>query len=151
MKNIVSLDTKVKCCYCKQQGFFCSSIDEYSCPRCDHLEIWDDIYKTFKGDDIRCVYTFCKYCNIIYELGCMHGENGCCFAIRNAHFIKKYEYEGDVYEGMPQFENEEEWLREAPKIKVLEQICPNKRLICPKASYPIETHPQYYRECNLKQ
>jgi hypothetical protein len=54
MKNIVSLDTKVKCCYCKQQGFFCSSIDEYSCPRCDHLEIWDDIYKTFKDDDIRC-------------------------------------------------------------------------------------------------
>lgn len=150
MKNIVSFDTKVKCHYCKQQGFFCQ-IDKSSCPRCGNFETWNDIYDTFKSDDIRIIYSFCDNCNIIYDIGCKHGENGCGDAIHNAHFINKYEYEGGVYEGMPQFENEEEWLRESPKIKILEEICPNKRSICPKSHYPIKTHPWYYEECSLKQ
>lgn len=148
MRNIVSLDTKVKCYKCKQQGFFCSIEDFTSCPRCGEHEIWNDIYDTFKDDDIRVEYTFCNKCGIMYELGCMHGENGCTSGIYNGHLIKKYEYEGDVYEGMPHFENEEEWFREAPKIKVLEQIC--KGSVCLRPCYPKETHPQYYKECKLK-
>jgi hypothetical protein len=150
MRNIVSFDTKVNCSLCGQKGFYSEGHEDPRCPRCNIPVFYNDIYDTFKDDDIRVLYDFCDTCKIVFDhSGCNHAENGCDWQIYNAHFISKYEHEGDVYEGMPLFENEEEWLKEGGKIKILETICPNKNSICPKACYPKDKHPQDYRECDL--
>jgi hypothetical protein len=154
MKNIVSIDTKVKCRRCNIKGFFAAT---YHCPRCDYFmgyeysnSINKDIYDEFKEDDIRNQFIFCEKCCIVFKNGCKHMEGGCDDQVENAHFISKYEYEGNVYTGMPLFENEDEWIKEAPKIKVLEIFCSNKGIdSCSKASYPKDKYPQYYEDCDL--
>ena len=115
MKNIVEIDTKVKCWCCDTPGFFSFEFDNMTCPRCEmqtELEYQD--------------FSFCKDCGIVFDsFGCSHGEEK-----YNAHLIKRYEYEGEVYTGMPLFESAEEWKNKCDKIKVLDWHCPNTFCNC---------------------
>jgi hypothetical protein len=134
MKNIVSIDTKVKCCHCFESGFFIFSYEEYTCPRCDCYLINNE--DDDNGDESS--YYFCKSCNIVVNIyGCVHCED-----IMNAHLINEYEYKGEVYTGMPLFENEEEWKVEFKNIKILKLICPNYGSKCHSDKYD-------YGKCEL--
>jgi hypothetical protein len=117
MKNIVEIDTKVKCWCCDTTGFFSKKLDEMTCPRCEMQTDMELEYQDF---------SFCKDCGIIFdEWGCSHfGET------YNAHLIKEYEYEGEVYTGMPLFESVEEWKDKRDEIKVLKWYCPNTNCKC---------------------
>ena len=112
MKNIVEIDTKVKCWCCNNTGFFSFEFENMTCPRC---EIQTELENEKE-------YSFCKSCGIMFDpFGCPHEEEK-----YNAHLIKEYEYKGYVYTGMPLFESIEEWKIECNNIKVLKWHCPNK-------------------------
>ena len=96
-------------------------------------------------DDVTCDY-YCSSCRILFDEGCTHGENGCDSSTYNAHIIGKWEYKGETYVGMPQFDSQEELIKVIQDIKVLEVVCPNEGMgSCLNACYPKKTHPQYYK------
>lgn len=145
MKNLTQINTVVSCIHCGKNGFFCETPhggDDLTCPCCDGLvEKWVlDEYD----------FAFCKKCRFLFKSGCVHAVNGCTSDKYNAHFIRKWKYENEIYVGMPQFDDIEEMKTKMPHIEVLEYICINNGCVCGKSAYPRETHPQYYSDCKLK-
>lgn len=149
MKNIVKCNTTVKCCLCNKEGFIseiCDGADYVTCPLCKEPDYCSGIKSSnseiFKkhfscdcpepiddDDDTFSTFKFCPECKIVYTLGCIHQGD----EIKNAHFISKWEYKGEIYYGMPCFESVEEWYNEMKNIKVLDMVCPNKgRRLCDK-------------------
>lgn len=152
MKNLIKLQTKVKCWHCSTRGFFTQrGYDcDNDCPMCGESSTMVTLMDKTKltdtqMDDIICDY-YCSSCRILFDEGCTHAENGCDSSIYNAHIIGKCEYKGETYIGMPQFDSQEELIKVIRDIKVLEIVCPNEGMgSCPNASYPETTHPQYYK------
>jgi len=165
MKNVTQFNTKQYCYNCKKDGFYCYTpcgADYRTCPLCDssddflgeseeHQKRFEDLLNNYNSDDdIRTDNLFCTRCRIMYKLGCTHAANGCTDDTYSGHFIGKYEYNGNLYIGMPQFDSIDEWFDHANEIKILEWICPNNGIVCTKAYYPIEKHHDQYSICRLK-
>lgn len=151
MKNIAGPNKIDYCILCGLKGFFgeasmgrCGE----ACPCCNtrHYFDWNesDCYKN-KMDlndafDMRNRFLYCRHCGIIFQLGCLHYSSSpysCEEDIKNAHFIKKWRYAGteEVYEGMPHFDNPEDWFHHVNLVEVLEMNCPNKNAQCSKTRY----------------
>lgn len=113
MKNLIKLQTKVNCSRCSTRGFFTQrGYDcDHDCPMCGEKSEMDWLDKSnltdIQIDDIICD-TFCLSCRILFGEGCTHGENGCDSNTYNSHIIGKWEYKGETYIGMPQFDSLEE-------------------------------------------
>lgn len=171
MKNIILLTKKTMCHECKLNGFYCYTprgADYYTCPLCKNNDFFNGIaeYDEFyylhkkyfnnydnidKIDEIYQKNLFCSNCKIIFDIGCVHGCNGCTDDCYNGHFIGRYKYNSIEYIGMPCFDSIEEWYNEIKNIEILEWICPNDNtLFCCKATYPINTHPKSYNKCKLQ-
>ena len=83
---------------------------------------------------MRYVYSYCNHCNIIFELGCMHYVGGCTDNVFNCHFIKKWKHKVSniEYEGMPKFDDKDDWFNNVNNIEVLEIYCPHNNNKCKK-------------------
>jgi hypothetical protein len=90
---------------------------------------------------------FCPYCKILYYEGCVHAENGCSASVYNGHFVKKWSWRGEVYNGMPQFDSINEWYNEIKNVEVMEVGCGNNGLHCEYGFYPKSENPDCYEEC----
>lgn len=151
MRNIKHLTKIEYCILCGLKGFFGeSSMGRCgeSCPCCNRRHFFDwnesDYYK-YQMDiedecDMRNKYLYCSPCGIIFQLGCLHFSNSPYHRedeVKNAHFIKKWRYAGKdkVYNGMPQFNNPEDWFNNVTQVEVLEMDCPNQNAQCLKTHY----------------
>ncbi len=153
MKNITTVRLKrlLFCDICEDIGFFHYTpygADYSSCPLCENFcEYESDI----SGSDKK--ISLCPKCLILFDFyGCTHAEQGCTDSILNGHFISKWENKltGDIYVGMPQFDEIEDWVQNMDNIKILEKICPNKGIpSCKYANYNESEFPQYYEKCDL--
>ena len=162
MKNLLELKTLAECYSCNKNMFVCYTplgADYNTCPLCTRGDFYnlcneEENKKYFKkyynvDDNIYEKYSFCKFCKIIYEVGCTHALEGCTENCYNAHLISKYKYKDEIYDGMPQFDSVDEWYNELNNIIILEWVCINNGLICKKALYPYSTHKELYG-CNLQ-
>ena len=162
MKNIVNIEGKL--------NFTCGTPyggDSVTCPLCGNNDLFYNIgynskkyneyfqkYKYFYQPDKEDIIghyelEYCDKCNIIYDIGCIRSCYGCTSDIYNGHLVKKWKYENNVYYGMPIFDNVEEYLEKIKDIEILEMVCPNNG-IQTGGSYPKETYPNYYTDCELK-
>lgn len=140
MKNVNNIQTIVKCDKCNQGGFFIHNRsscfgDYYSCPLCNS-NTYNPDYDYNKLNEID--FEFCSTCNIMFEYGCTHANEGCDWNITNAHFICKYEYKNNIYNGMPQFDNFEDWIRNVDDVKILEMVCLNNGYHCTNSYHPVK-------------
>jgi hypothetical protein len=87
---------------------------------------------------MRRIYNYCDKCNILFELGCTHCVVGCTSDVYNGHFIKQWTDKTTdiVYDGMPQFDNVDDWFDNANNVEVLEMFCPHNNNKCKKSRYP---------------
>jgi len=159
MKNLIKLNTLAKCYSCNKNMFVCytpNGADYKTCPLCTRGDFYnlcneEEDKKYFEkyvndNDNIYTQYNFCKFCKIIFKLGCIHAQEGCTESCYNAHLISKYKYKDETYDGMPQFDSVDEWYNELNNIIILNWICINNSLKCNKASYPYsENNKEYYR------
>lgn len=119
--------------------------DFHTCPLCGN---WTDDLKEEELDlfleELECLY--CKRCNIVYYYGCSHAVNGCTDDLYYGKIVTSYTYQGNVFNGMPQFESIEECtklLKESQLLLNWECMCiQNSCKGCPKAYYPT-----YHRNC----
>lgn len=153
MKNIsCECNMKLRCYLCKVIGFFCYKPEdgEYvSCPCCKENDYLSRIYVEETHDflnedeyvnDMRNFYNYCETCRILFEVGCTHIRVGCSCDVYNAHFIKKWtdKTTNVIYDGMPQFDNNDDWFHNVNNVEVLEMYCPHKDGKCAATSYPID-------------
>lgn len=155
MKNITNVLKMQKCIDCNKNGYFCYAMCRYThknycgtCPCCgsnDFLNnskinfitkynfLFDEQYKY----DIRYRYKYCNTCKIIFDIGCVHYVGGLMGYVYNCHFVKKWKYNDTdiIYEGMPQFDNEDDWLNNANNITILEMVCPHNNEKCVNTYY----------------
>lgn len=152
MKNIVCVSKIQYCHYCRMKGFFCETPlggDHNTCPCCgkyDFLsttsdEKYDFLYDNEYMNDVRQEYSYCNDCNIIFEVGCIHYCGGCTDNTYNCHFIKKWRDKPTniEYQGMPQFEDENDWFENANNVEILQMYCPHKNDKC------VKNRPDTYR------
>ena len=141
------------CILCGKRGFFCqSSMGRCgaSCPCCGerHFLDWGSSSNYRKNikydetDDMRNLFLYCSKCGIIFQLGCIHFTRGAYDLdedITNSHFIKKWKNKetGLEYEGMPHFDNPDDWFNNANKVEVLEMNCFNKNIQCVKTHFKV--------------
>jgi hypothetical protein len=173
MKNIICIKGLSNCSYCHMDGFFCetpSGSDYHTCPCCgkpdfkylvtsearftkrlnltntEQLTKYDFLKKEEYDDDMRNTFDFCDSCNIIFELGCTHSSRGCTDDIYNCHFISKWKNKvtNEEHNGMPQFENSDDWFDNVNSVEVLEMYCPHNGNRCKKTHYEITSLP-----CNI--
>ena len=160
MKNISNVMQLQQCSACKLKGFFCYTpcgADYITCPCCgeydylnvtgdekyDFLTAWSDEIDDMSCDtegyfeDMRYKYRYCSSCKIMFETGCTHNRGGCTSDIYNAHFIKKWKNKltNIEYDGMPQFEDTDDWFANAVNVEVIENYCPHRTARCVKTSY----------------
>ena len=174
MKNLVQVNTLVKCSRCNNMsGFFVTTpggADYTCCPLCESYDFLsstpeinekhgfvtrsqeivkfiDNSEEIENDENNKFHLKFCRECRIIFDIGCMHGCNGCTSDVYNAHFIRKWKYRGEEYIGMPQFDDIEEWFQEVNNIEILEMCCPNRGIICDRPGYSKDKYPQYYPDC----
>lgn len=151
MKNGTNVSKTYKCYDCNMRGFFGYSpqgADYYTCPCCggyDFLrEQWNKSKEPTKYDflmedeydnDMRILYLYCSKCKIIFEHGCTHAINGCTDDVFNRHFIKKWRDKTTniEYDGMPIFEDQNDWFDNVTNVVVLEMYCPHKGNRCVKS------------------
>ena len=161
MKNITCVKSLQNCYSCKLKGFFCltpNGADFETCPCCGHNDFlntcvnykkqptkYDFLFEDEFENDMRNKYKYCDFCKIIFELGCYHYIGGCTDNIYNCHFIKKWKDQDKdiIYEGMPQFDDSEDWFNNVNNIEVLQMYCPHNNHKCNKG-YPISS------DCRLK-
>ena len=132
----------ISCYRCKQSMFAVtetSDIEKY-CPICDNL-VCEDIgwsYEEFETDKEIYFKNYCKYCKIIFGIGCVHASNGCSDDIFNAELVNKFEINGQKYTGMPIFNSSDEFI-DAYRNKNLKLnfvcTCKGFSYDCPKAGY----------------
>ncbi len=144
VKNTCYVNSTHKCNYCNLKGFFCSTpngADFETCPCCGAYDFLNDCVNSTKYDflfedefenDMRNQYRYCKFCKIIFRLGCDHYNGGCTDNVYNAHFVKKWKHKvtGIEYEGMPLFDDENDWFNEVNNIKILKMYCPHNNNKC---------------------
>jgi hypothetical protein len=154
MKNIVCVNQLQKCGRCEIKGFFCYT--PYgggftTCPCCGENDFlntlhhiqrddkYDFLYEDEFDNDMRNLYSYCKNCKIIYELGCDYCYVGCTDGIYNCHFIKKWKHKKTniEYEGMPMFDDENDWFDNVNNVEILNMYCPHKGSTCIKTIYKI--------------
>lgn len=145
------LDQHLACYCCKQRGYFSHHINYgMSCPLCgqedDYMADDDD-----DDDDDRLGLDFCSACGILFESGCTHASNGCTADVYNGHLIKRWKDKSTniEYDGMPQFNDRQEYNDRWKDVQVLSMMCLNNGLHCTKGFYPKSTHPQNYRSCYI--
>lgn len=143
MKNICEFTGEAICYECKINGFYCytpQGADYYTCSLCENHDF-------FLGSEIFEKKLWNKY----FDVGCVHGCNGCTDNCYNGHFIGKYKYNDIEYIGMPYFDSIDEWYNEIKNIEILEWICPNNiNLFCNKAYYPQTKYSHDYKKCELQ-
>jgi hypothetical protein len=147
MKNIKYVNETQNCYSCKLKGFFCytpSGGDFNTCPCCGNFDFisicdnsktiteYDFLYEDEYENDMRNIYKYCEKCKIIFELGCEHYRGGCTDNTYNCHFIEIWK---DIttnveYQGMPQFENVNDWFCNVNNVEVLKMYCPHKGNKC---------------------
>jgi hypothetical protein len=167
MKNVNKIEYNRGCYSCGKKGFFGETpngADYETCCLCDgytnNMELLekkfnlteDDIDKITDDNKNMMNWNYCDKCHVLSELGCMHSMGGCTDNTYNGHFIAiwKDKKTNEIYEGMPQFDNVEEWFNRVNDIEVIKIVCPNNGIDCSKASYPKIKYPQYYGDkCNL--
>jgi len=150
MKNILCVDKMYYCYHCNVRGFFCytpSGADFQTCPCCGQndflndainrypypkIRMYDFLFEDEFENDMRNVYRYCSFCKIIFQLGCMHYNGGCTSNVYNCHFIKKWKHKTTniVYEGMPLFDNYEDWFNNVNDVVVLKMHCPHNNSKC---------------------
>jgi hypothetical protein len=145
-----------ECWRCKKPGYYIEfprGGDYTTCPLCNcYVEEDGDSEDGDSGGDENNIYysekyeylLFCEKCKILFETGCKHAINGCTDDIHNAHFIDLWKYKNQLEHGMPKFENRKDMLERLKDIEILKFSCPNKGLICEKASYPTKN------DCDIK-
>lgn len=156
MKNSTDLYSLSQCVYCNLKGFFCYIGNNYTtqCPSCKShdyvhsIENENTLYlreiendsskKTTKDTDMRVKYSYCKSCKIMFDIGCIHYKHvktptiDTNYNVYNGHFIKKWidKVTNEPYEGMPLFEDEQDWFENANNVEVIEMYCPHKGSLC---------------------
>lgn len=155
MKNGTCVKECYYCWHCKTSGFFCYTpmgADFKTCPCCgenDYLNTcvnyveeptkYDFLFEDEYENDMRYVYRFCENCKIIFELGCTHFVGGCTDNVYNCHFIKRWRDKSTniEYNGMPQFEDADDWFNNVNNVEILEMCCPHNNNKCTKTFYPV--------------
>lgn len=138
MKNIDKLEGNY--------NFICNTPfggDTTTCPLCCNFDLiynigykteqyneYFDKYKYFYkpyNEDIIGHYKleYCNKCNILYDIGCINKVNGCTSDDYNGHLVNKWKYQDIIYNGMPCFDNVEDYLEKIKYIEILEMKCPN--------------------------
>lgn len=154
MKNLIQINTVVKCFNCYTEGFYTDMLPETDadyCPCCGGIDFvrgyWGrELHKNYfnyndPNDESMYEYdSFCSKCRILYKQGCTHIDD-----LYNAHFIRKWKYKDNVYIGMPQFDSLDEWFSEVKKIEILEWVCINSVTNQNNCSATTREH-----KCNLK-
>lgn len=152
MRNTCTLTPSEKCYFCGIKGFFSHTPnggDYISCPACGTSDFLNDNwcfanetkYNFLQNDefenDMRNLYPYCDKCKIIYSLGCKHNIVGCTDDVYNGHFIKKWKDKTTEtnYEGMPLFDNTDDWFKNVTNVEILEMFCPHNNYKCPKTIY----------------
>ena len=110
--------------------FLNNSVNYKICP-----EKYDFLFEDEFDNDMRNAYRYCNDCNIIFELGCMHNIGGCTDNVYNCHFIKKWKNKvtNIEYEGMPMFDDEDDWFNNVNNVEVLQMYCPHNNNKCKKS------------------
>jgi len=152
MKNIIEFNHNgIRCTGCNISGFFNwtpNGGDYITCPLCNsgsqYIEMDNPEYEPNHDFD------YCTKCNILYCIGCVHSVAGCSDNTFNGHLIGKWKYDGNVYVGMPCFDNLDEYLEKYKNIEILEEICPNNGIQCENSFYSKDEFPEYYDNCVLK-
>ncbi len=155
MKSVQSVPKLQKCTFCELNGFFCRTpcgADYITCPCCGQYYFlnaycnnkysnhkYDFLFDEEYDDDMRNEYNYCNTCGIIFETGCFHLNGGCTSNVFNCHFIKKWKdkLSNIEYDGMPFFENEDDWNQNVNNVIVLQMYCPHKGHVCKNTPYPI--------------
>ena len=65
-------------------------------------KLWEYFY------DFNTDYEYCHHCQVIFKYE-LHGVNGCTEDSYTAIFIKKFNFKGNVFNGMPLFTQKELW------------------------------------------
>lgn len=152
MKNTQNLHLNMICITCNLQGFFCykPTEDHCTCPSCgkyDHLSINSELdkYQFLYEDinDIRRKFQYCDNCQIIYQVGCMHSCLGYTDNVYNAHVIKRWKFNNVEYEGMPKFDDVNDWFNNSNNIEILEMYCVHKNDKC------VNTRYDFTDKCNV--
>lgn len=155
MKNITCVNGLQCCVYCELKGFFCytpEGADFGTCPCCGKYDFvnasvnytktskYDFLYEDEFENDMRNLYKYCEFCKIIFKLGCRHCIVGCTSDVFNCHFIKRWKHKvtNIEYEGMPQFDDSNDWFENVNNVEVLEMYCPHKGDKCKNSSYPVK-------------
>ena len=161
MKNTLCVGKVYYCYNCKIKGFFCytpNGADFETCPSCgkyDYLNSsvndvttptkYDFLSEDEYANDMRNLYSYCEHCKIIFKLGCMHYNGGCTDNTYNCHFIKRWKdkINNIEYEGMPMFDDNEDWFNNVNNVEILQMYCPHHNDKCKKNKSKING------ECNL--
>lgn len=161
MKNIVALHNLQYCFSCKVKGFFGftpDGADYHTCPSCGacdfirwqvcqtkddnkYARLYSDANDSDFDNDNRLNMDYCEKCKIMFDLGCTHHNGGCTDNTFNAHFIKHWRDKttNEEHEGMPQFDDVDDWFNNANNIEVLEMFCPHKGNKCKKTYHEIKS------------
>jgi len=146
MKNNTNVKQVQKCYHCGLEGFFCytpNGANYETCPCCGEYDLlsnnkepdkYDFLFEDEFDNDMRRLYYYCKCCKIIFELGCKHCIVGCTDDTYNCHFIKKWKDKltNIEYQGMPIFDDEDDWFNNVNNVEVLEMCCPHNGYKCSK-------------------
>jgi hypothetical protein len=163
MKNTTIVNEVQHCHRCKLNGFFVytpQGADYSTCPCCGSGEFLnthsndeeriDTLFLdvNYSDEDMRHRFSYCEKCKILFTFGCVHNELGCTDSVYNAHFIQKWRDKTTmiVYDGMPQFESNDEWYDHVNDVEVLKMYCPHIGAHCYKMS---ATNREYVSTCSL--
>jgi hypothetical protein len=158
MKNINKIVYPEKNTLCQCRGFFCTTpngADYTTCPFCEGTEYkyhnWENFIKYESDENNNIHHNFCDKCGVLYEAGCTHKVYGCTDDLYNAHVVRKWKdtLTGNIYIGMPQFENSEEWKSNVNNIEILEWVCVGAGHCPTEGRYSKVKYPQNYTQCSL--
>lgn len=163
MRNLLEVNTSVKCSWCDQLGFFIatSPSDKGGCRHCplcgegdfenrtiaqnqatdpttwtkeQHLA--DQISRRSSSQGLAGLW-YCEGCRIPFGNACCHGRHSRLDGVGNAHLIGRWKYQGEEHVGLPQFDSVEEWCQKADQVEVLEWRCPNQGRCCSRSEIPV--------------
>jgi len=170
MRNTSCVNELYKCSFCNLKGFFCytpDGADFNTCPCCGTRDFlnWQTYLSRLKNDetkyyslscsgdddDMRLEFNYCNKCKILFKVGCMHYVGGCTDNIFNCHFIKKWKHKKTdiVHNGMPLFDDEDDWFNNANDVIVLQMYCPHKSSLCSSQFNNIDCF--HSNNCDLKE
>lgn len=156
MKNVLCVDKIYYCCYCKLNGFFSytpSGADFETCPCCGKNDFlnesvnykkkptkYDFLFEDEFENDMRYALGYCNFCKIIFKLGCIHNNGGCTDNVYNCHFIKKWKHKvtNIEYDGMPKFDDNDDWFNNVNNVEVLQMYCPHNNNKCKTSCYKVD-------------